>query len=62
MLQKRATHALLVALVGAVVLSIVLFIPLVNILVVIGVLCIGMGMQVLHLKYQFSKRPYKIVA
>ncbi len=60
-LRKRATHALLVGAVGAVVLSIVLLIPFINVIVFMLMLFVGVGMQVMHLKYQFSKNPYSIV-
>jgi cytoskeletal protein CcmA (bactofilin family) len=59
-LRKRATNAVLVAVVGALALSIAMLIPFINALVVIVTVFTGVGMQVAHLKYQFSKDPYKI--
>ncbi len=61
-LQKRATNALLVALVGSAVLGVLLIVPFINVLVFIAMICVGVGMQVAHLKYQFSKQPYTITA
>lgn len=61
-LQKRATNAILVALAGSAVLGILLLVPFVNVLVFILMVCVGVGMQIMHLKYQFSKDPYKITA
>lgn len=61
-LQKRAKNAVLVAAVGALVLGILLNIPILQILVFIAALLCGVGMQILHVKYQFSKQPYKIVS
>ncbi len=60
-LQKRATHALLVGAVGALVVSILMLIPFINVIVFMLMLFIGVGMQIMHLKYQFSKDPYSIV-
>lgn len=59
-LQKRGTNALLVALAGGAVIGMLTVIPFLNALVVIGAVTIGVGMQVMHIKYQFSKDPYKI--
>jgi hypothetical protein len=61
-LQKRATNALLVALVGSAILSVLMLIPFINVLVVIVAVCAGVGMQIMHIKYQFSKDPYTITA
>lgn len=61
-LQKRATNALLVALVGSAILGVLSVIPFVNVLAIILAVCIGVGMQVMHIKYQFSKDPYTITA
>jgi hypothetical protein len=60
-LQKRATNALLVGVVGAAILGVLFTIPFINIFAVMVSVIVGAGMQVLHIKYQFSKDPYKIV-
>lgn len=59
-LQKRANNAVLVVLTGAVILSLMLLIPFINALVFVIMLFIGVGMQIMHLRYQFSKDPYTI--
>ena len=59
-LKKRARNALVVAMVGALIVGIALFIPVLNILVFMIALCVGIGMQLLHIQNQFSKHPYKI--
>ena len=61
-LQKRATNALLVALVGSLILGVLMVLPFINVLVIIVAVCAGVGMQIMHIKYQFSKDPYKITA
>lgn len=61
-LRKRATNALAVVALGALVLVALMIIPIVNILVFVAVVCVGMGMQVMNLRRQYSKRPYTIVA
>lgn len=61
-LQKRATNALLVALTGSAILSIALLVPFINALVFVVMLFVGVGMQVMHLRHQFSKDPYTIAA
>lgn len=60
-LRKRATNAIVVAAVGALVLGILLMIPVLNVLVFIAAVLVGIGMPIMHLRYQFSKRPYQIV-
>ncbi len=61
-LRKRATNALLVVLVGALVVGLLMLIPGINVLVFIITLCVGMGLQAMHIRHQFSKRPYTILA
>lgn len=61
-LQKRATNAVLVALAGSVVLAVLLLIPFINVLAFILMVCIGAGMQIMHIRHQFSKNPYTITA
>lgn len=61
-LGKRATNALLVALVGAVILSILCLMPIVQVIVIPLAIFIGVGLQILHIQHQFSKKPYAIVA
>lgn len=59
-LRKRATNALLVAAVGSLALSVAMLVPFINVLVFIAMLFTGVGMQVAHIKHQFSKNPYTI--
>lgn len=59
-LRKRANNALLVAAVGSLAISLALLIPFINVLVFIAMLFTGVGMQVAHIKHQFSKDPYTI--
>lgn len=59
-LRKRATNAILVATVGSLALSLAMLIPFVNALVFIAMLFTGVGMQVAHIRHQFSKDPYTI--
>lgn len=61
-LRKRATNALLVALAGAAVLGVALAIPVLNVLVFLAMLFVGVGLQVMHLRHQFSKKPYTITS
>lgn len=61
-LQKRAKNALLVALVGGLILGILCMMPIINILVIIITVFLGIGMQIMHLKYQFGKDPYTITS
>ncbi len=61
-LQKRATNAVLVGLTGALALGLALIIPLLNVLAALAALFVGTGMMLMHLRYQFSKRPYHIKA
>ncbi|MGB3024118.1 MAG: polymer-forming cytoskeletal protein [Candidatus Saccharimonadales bacterium] len=59
-LRKRATNALLVALVGSVVLGVALVIPVLNVLVFLAMIFVGVGLQVMNLRHQFTKKPYTI--
>jgi cytoskeletal protein CcmA (bactofilin family) len=59
-LRKRATNAVVVALVGSLALSVAMLIPFINVLVFIAMLFTGVGMQVAYIRHQFSKDPYTI--
>lgn len=59
-LKKRATNALLVALVGAAIVGVAIMIPVLNVAVFLVMLCVGVGLQVIHLRHQFGKKPYTI--
>ena len=61
-LQKRATNAVVVAAVGSAVVGLLLIVPFVNALVFMVGLFSGVGMQLWHIKYQFSKNPYSIAS
>lgn len=61
-LKKRSTNAVAVGAVGAAVLGVLYLVPILNVLLVVATILVGAGMQVVHLKYQFSKKPYKIVS
>lgn len=61
-LRKRARNAIVVAAIGALILGVVLLIPVLNAFVAIVSLCVGIGMQVMYLRHQFSKHPYRITA
>ncbi len=59
-LKHRAKNALLVTLVGAAIVSAATMIPVVGVIVVIASACVGIGMQILQFRHQFSKHPYQI--
>lgn len=61
LLQGRASNALVVGAFGSLVLAVLLIIPVANILVGIVAVCAGVGMQAMHVRYQFSEKPYTIV-
>lgn len=60
-MQKRAKNAVLVGALGALLLGIALAIPILGILVFIVMVLVGIGMPLMHLRYQFTKHPYTIV-
>lgn len=59
-LKKRGRNALLIVLVGALLVAMVTMIPVIGMVMFIATVCTGMGMQLMHLKYQFGKKPYTI--
>jgi len=61
-LQHRTANVVLIGAAGALLLGILLLIPVLNILVFVAMVLGGVGMIVMHLRYQFSKQPYRVMA
>lgn len=60
-LRKRATNAVMVALVGSIIVAVALKVPVVNGLLLLIFILAGSGMILMRLKDQFTKNPYKII-
>lgn len=58
--QNRFPNAIAIVAIGATILSVLMIVPFINALVIIVAVASGVGMQIMHIRHQFSKSPYTI--